>query len=103
MTVRGSEASGGTPVPVSKAGAALQRFPWFLPDERHFLYTTTQPDEMPVQIGSLDEPGKTGKKVAATTSAAVYAQGHILYLRDRTLMAQPFDHGPCKSRERRFQ
>jgi eukaryotic-like serine/threonine-protein kinase len=86
------EASGGTPLPVTGSATTLQRFPSFLPDGRHFVYTNAQAGEMPVQIGSLDEPGKPGKKVAETTSAAVYAQGHILYLRDRTLIAQPFDH-----------
>jgi eukaryotic-like serine/threonine-protein kinase len=66
-------------------------YPWFLPDGRHFLYTSQQPGDIPVRVGSLDEPGKPGKVVAQAQSDAVYAQGHLLYLRENTLMAQPFD------------
>jgi dipeptidyl aminopeptidase/acylaminoacyl peptidase len=46
---------------------------------------------MPLSVGSLDEPGKPGKVVAQAQSSVVYAQGHLLYLRENTLMAQPFD------------
>jgi Tol biopolymer transport system component len=42
-------------------------------------------------VASIDEPGKPGKVVAQVHSNAAYAQGHLLYLRERTLMAQPFD------------
>jgi Tol biopolymer transport system component len=68
-------------------------FPWFLPDGRNFLYTRQQEGNLPVRVGSLDEPGKPGKVVAQTNSSVMYAQGHLLYLRDNTLMAQPFDPG----------
>jgi Tol biopolymer transport system component len=69
-----------------------QRRPWFLPDGRHFIYYTRVPgSDMPVSVGSLDEPGKPGKVVAQAQSSVVYAQGHLLYVRDNTLMAQPFD------------
>src|SRR5205823_6414859 len=88
-------ASGGTAVPVTAADKGTERFaqrhPWFLPDGRHFLYTNSQNGDMPVGVGSLDEPGRPGKLVAQVHSPAVYAQGHLLYLRQNTLMAQPFD------------
>jgi len=88
-------ASGGTAVPVTAADKGTERFaqrhPWFLPDGRHFLYTNSQNGDMPVGVGSLDEPGRPGKIVAQVHSPAVYAQGHQLYLRENTLMAQPFD------------
>jgi Tol biopolymer transport system component len=72
--------------------ALSQRRPWFLPDGRHFIYYTRVPgSDMPVSVGSLDEPGKPGKVVAQTQSSVVYAQGHLLYVRENTLMAQPFD------------
>jgi serine/threonine protein kinase len=67
------------------------RHPWFLPDGRHFLYTNNQRGDMPVRVGSLDQPGMPGKVVAQAHSNAVYAQGHLVYLRETTLMAQPFD------------
>ena len=71
--------------------AGSHRHPWFLPDGRHFLYYVSGNGDMPVFVGSLDEPGKPGKLVAQAHSSAVYAQGHLLYLRESTLMAQPFD------------
>jgi serine/threonine protein kinase len=66
-------------------------FPWFLPDGRHFLYTRQQEGDLPIRVGSLDEPQKPGKIVAQSDSTVVYAMGHLLYLRGNTLTAQPFD------------
>ncbi len=82
-------ASGGMAVAASSGQS--HRYPWFLPDGRHFLYATNQAGDMPVQVGSLDEPAESGKVVAQAHSPAVYAQGHLLFLRENTLMAQPFD------------
>ena len=86
-------ASGGTAVAATQG--QNHRSPTFLPDGRHFLYTTSQPGDIPVQVGELvdpgDEPDKPGKVVAKSHSTVAYAQGHILFLRDNTLMAQPFD------------
>jgi Tol biopolymer transport system component len=76
-------ASGGVPsvVPVDVGG----RWPWFLPDGRHFLYAAVSA----VRLASLDS--RQTKPLIGTPSDAAYAQGHLLYLRDSTLMAQPFD------------
>jgi hypothetical protein len=41
--------------------------------------------------GSHRLDAKETKLLVETLSDAVYAQGHIVYLRDDTLMAQPFD------------
>ena len=84
-------ASGGAAVPATNAESRAHRHPCFLPDGRHFLYTIVQPGDMPVHVGSLDEPEKPGKLVARAHSPAVYSQGYLLFLRDHTLMAQPFD------------
>ena len=81
--------SGGTAVAASVGQS--HRYPWFLPDGRHFLYATDQAGDIPVQVGSLDEPSKAGKLVVQAHSPAMYAQGHLLFLRENTLMAQPFD------------
>jgi Tol biopolymer transport system component len=87
-------AAGGTPVPVipleKGKESSSYRHPWFLPDGRHFLYTNLDRDTS-VRVGSVDEPTKLGKLVAQAQSNAVYAEGHLLYLRENTLMAQPFD------------
>ncbi len=87
-------AAGGTASPATaldKGEENGNRAPWFLPDGRHFLYDAPAAGDMPIRVGSLDEPGRTGPIVAQANSNAVYAQGHLLYLRGTTLMAQPFD------------
>ncbi|MEO8097575.1 MAG: protein kinase [Acidobacteriota bacterium] len=81
-------ASGGAAARATPAGG---RQPWFLPDGRHFLYIDSKAGDMPVHVGSLDEPTKAGKVVAQAHSPAAFALGHLLYLRENTLMAQPFD------------
>ncbi len=90
-------AAGGKPVPAvgieSGKESGAHKFPWFLPDGKHFLYTPQREGDLPVRVGSLDEPDKPGKIVAQAQSNVVYAQGHLLYLRESTLMAQPFDTG----------
>ena len=88
-------AAGGTPVPTttleSDKDLGSHAFPWFLPDGRHFLYTGRQTGNVPVRVGSLDEPRKPGKIVAQASSSALYANGYLLYVRETTLVAQPFD------------
>jgi eukaryotic-like serine/threonine-protein kinase len=88
-------AAGGTAVPATAGDKNTERvahrYPWFLPDGRHFLYTNAQTGDIPVRVGSLDEPAKPGKVVAQAHSTAAYSQRHLLYLRENTLMAQPFD------------
>jgi serine/threonine protein kinase/Tol biopolymer transport system component len=77
--------AGGASTPLSPAQG---RFPWFLPDGRHFLYQS-EPGLSTISVGSLD--GGESKVVTEAGSNALYAQGHILFLRNGTLMAQPFD------------
>ena len=76
-------ASGGVPAAMSLD--ATGRWPWFLPDGRHFLFSSGGT----VRLGSLDS--KESKVLVETVSDAVYSQGYIIYLREDTLMAQPFD------------
>jgi serine/threonine protein kinase len=87
-------ASGGTAGPATTLDAAANRshrFPWFLPDGRHFLFEDFQPsnNEVSIQVASLDS--KEAKMAARTSSNAIYADGRLLFLRGNTLMAQPFD------------
>ena len=67
--------------------------PWFLPDGRHFLFyaSGTSDDVSGVYIGSLD--AADSKRLAAADTAAVYdaPSGHLLFARQGTLLAQPFD------------
>ena len=86
-----------TELDASKGELAHMR-PWFLPDGRHFLYVTRNPhvEEAAIYLGSLDS--KERKRLAASPQAGVYVpppagseNGHLLFLRDTTLMAQPLD------------
>jgi Tol biopolymer transport system component len=88
-------AAGGTPTPATPFDTTKDRshrFPWFLPDGRHFL-VEDQPqvgsNDDVLRIGSLDS--KEVKTIGPSNSNAMYAQGYLLFLRENTLVAQPFD------------
>jgi Tol biopolymer transport system component len=98
-------ASGGTPVQrtlVDKAkGEFMHVMPWALPDGRHFLYMRGgSPNIAGVYIGSIDvEPAaQESTRLMPTQYSVAYAPalessgvGHIVFLREKLLMAQPFD------------
>ncbi len=69
------------------------RHPRFLPDGRHLIYLARYPDGaqegQAIVVGSID--GGEGKVLLHSPAAVEYAGGHLFFLRDRTLMAQPFD------------
>jgi len=86
-------ASGGAPsdATVLEGGETGHARPWFLPDGRHFLYRALiGANRGQIFVTSLDSPGRTAL-VEADSTNSVYSQGHILFLRERSLMAQPFD------------
>ncbi len=91
-------AAGGTPTQVTTLDSArhesTHRFPWFLPDGKHFVYfarsgSGTEDDK--VYAGSLD--GQLKKELLNTHSNAMYADGYLLFVREQSLMATPFDAG----------
>jgi hypothetical protein len=86
-------ASGGTAVPVTRASASINhRFPHFLPDGRHFLFTLAygKNGEDGIYLGSLDS--QEIKLVSAGPSSnPAYASGYVLLVRESKLLAQPFD------------
>jgi eukaryotic-like serine/threonine-protein kinase len=66
--------------------------PQFLPDGRHFLFSVKSElqQNSGLYVGSLDT--KETKRVAAIDVTARFGQpGFLLFVRGRTLMAQPFD------------
>jgi eukaryotic-like serine/threonine-protein kinase len=68
------------------------RWPLFLPDGHHFLYLARSPqrENTAIYLGSLDS--KETKRVLTADSNVAYApQGYLLFAREGTLMAQPFD------------
>ena len=91
-------AAGGVPVAVTaidpSRGETAHQWPYFLPDGRRFVYcafrTSTQPCD--VYQGVLDSHERTW--IASADSAVTYAApGFLLFVRDRKLLALPFDAG----------
>jgi Tol biopolymer transport system component len=93
-------AAGGAPTPATTldtaAGDNRHTAPFFLPDGEHFLYLAIGSrdggpnDPRAVYVGSL-RPDVSPREVLQGGSNAKYANGHLLFLRDQTLMAQRFD------------
>jgi Tol biopolymer transport system component/predicted Ser/Thr protein kinase len=94
--------AGGAPTPVTDLGGGADaeghRYPAFLPDGRHFLYNvgSNKPDASGLFLGSLD--GAAPVKLLPDVTNALYASpavpggsGLLLFRREGTLMAQPFD------------
>ena len=90
-------AEGGVPTPatvVNTVGGMTHRWPWFLPDGHHFLYVSSNPrcaagGDEGLYLGALDS--KEARRLLALRSKAIYQNGNLLYVRNRTLLAQPFD------------
>ncbi|MGI8783069.1 MAG: protein kinase domain-containing protein [Acidobacteriota bacterium] len=90
-------ASGGEAVSVTKLDASREETghwrPHFLPDGQHFLYLvrSSKPENNGIYFGSLSGD-KASRLVVREDSAPVYApQGYLLFIREKSLMAQPFD------------
>jgi Tol biopolymer transport system component len=66
-----------------------QRYPTFLPDGRRFLYQSwsADPANRGIYLGSLDSEART-LIVKTGFRAEFVAPGHLLYIRDRALVAQ---------------
>ncbi len=86
-------AAGGVPAAATTLAhdEAVHMRPFFLPDGQHFLYRpSTGPGGGPAYVGSLNSFERKFV-LNADSSNVVYSQGYLLFLRESTLMAQPFD------------
>ena len=89
--------SGGISTPVTELDATRgdnsHRHPRFLPDGQHFLYlaraSSSTEEGHAVVVGSLE--GATTVLPVRSPAAVEYASGHLIFPRERTLMARPFD------------
>src|SRR5260370_1189824 len=90
-------ASGGTPTLLTRLDEqhhTSHRWPFFLPDGKHFLYLAIN-HEMPrsendgLYFASLN--GKENRLLMPLYANAVYSSGNLLYLRENQLVSQPFD------------
>jgi len=85
---------GGVSEPITEVvlerGDNSHRFPWLLPDDEHFIYFARGGGEAStIRVGAM--AGGFDKEIMRATSNAIYASGHLLFLRESTLMARPFD------------
>ena len=86
-------AAGGAPAAATTLGQGETSHvrPFFLPDGRHFLYRAiTGTGVGPIYVGSLNSVERKFL-LNSDSSNVLYSQGHLLFLRETTLMAQPFD------------
>ncbi len=102
-------AAGGAAVPLleldASRGEIEQRSPHFLPDGRHFLYTSRYDDASRSAVHVGDLQSNDNREVLQSEIGAVYVApqewagklGHLLFVRDGTLMAQPFDTDQLKT------
>lgn len=104
-------AVGGTPVPVTQVDTVHQenshRWPFFLPDGRHFLYYVRSanlgsgPGGQGVYISSIDKPQEKALLISSQTNA-VYSSSeaggssYLLWVKEENLMAQRFDAGSVR-------
>jgi len=97
--------NGGPVSPLTALDASRKEefhlLPTFLPDGRHFVYLRVSPSASEMSgsyVGTLDaKPGEQGQRLMPYVVGLSYAPagdaepGRLLFVRDGTLMAQPFD------------
>ena len=91
--------SGGALVDVRKIGGGSQFQPQFLPDGRHFLYYVVgvSAEANGIYVASLEEDAQATRLLPDSTvtkyvpSEVPGRSGYLLFVRETTLMAQPFD------------
>jgi serine/threonine protein kinase len=92
--------AGGKPAPVTKFDQkrheTTHRYPHFLPDGRHFLYTTASllagagdDPANAIRLGSLT--GGDDRVVVPGSANSFYSSEYVFYAREGTLFALPFD------------
>jgi Tol biopolymer transport system component/predicted Ser/Thr protein kinase len=100
-------AAGGAATPMTVLNPSRQetahRFPQFLPDGRHFLYqrVSNKSENLGIYAGSIDskpeeqnlKPVMLSNRQGMYTASLIGGPGRLLFLRDTTLFAQPFDPG----------
>ena len=99
-------ATGGTPMPVTTLAPPREnshRMPSFLPDGRHFVYlaggtSATGGIAWQVKVGTIDGPATTTVIEAVDINAApVFSAGHIMFGRNRSLVAIKFEPTTLKT------
>jgi len=89
-------ASGGQPVKLTTPSGNItsHRWPLFLPGGKWLIYLRANhndPTSAETSLHLLSLDGKEDRPLFHTLAGAVYASGRLLFMRDSTLVAQPFD------------
>jgi eukaryotic-like serine/threonine-protein kinase len=86
-------ATGGAPTLLTKSKHVKSTWVHFLPDGRRFLFygRGDQPEESGVYAASLDSPDGNLVLKVALTRVEYAPPGYLLYAREGSLLAQPFD------------
>ena len=89
-------ARGGTPTSItqldSTLGETAHQYPHFLPDGRHFTYvvrSATGGTRFTTYVGALDSVER--EPLPNIHGPAQYSAGHLFFVREQHLWAQPFD------------
>ncbi len=97
ISIQRVPAVGGDPVNVTRT-KGIQRLPVFLPDGQHFLYLSREAaaEASGIFVSSLD--GSENRRILPDVSGMIFAppargehSGHLLFVRENTMMAAPFD------------
>jgi eukaryotic-like serine/threonine-protein kinase len=89
-------ASGGPATKITTLDAAKNQtshcWPFFLPDGKHFIYLarSSRREQSAIYAGALDS-NETKLIVNTDAGAAYAAPGYLFFMRERSLMAQPFN------------
>jgi len=90
--------TGGVPTPLTELDTAAKedthRHPFFLPGGRRllfFIHRAGTDAEAADRIAAVGVDGGPITPIMNGSYGATYASGHLLFVRDGTLMAQPFD------------
>jgi hypothetical protein len=95
-TLHRVSAAGGEAKPVLQLDKSrqevLQKFPWFLPDGRHFVYRSRSAvaGKSGIYLGSLDS-WETRMLIPGESNVSYAPPGFLIYGRQDTLLAHPFD------------
>ncbi|ABF43118.1 serine/threonine protein kinase [Candidatus Koribacter versatilis Ellin345] len=90
-------ASGGAPHELSKLEGtkySSNRWPTWLPDGKHYLYVAVNhsaPTSQDTGVFYASVDGKENRFLVHTFSNALFANGYLIFERERTLLAQSFD------------
>jgi Tol biopolymer transport system component len=93
-TIHRVPSAGGEAAPTTELDTTRHnshRHPRFLPDGKHFLFLARGQAEANSAVFASSVDGGEARELLLLPTQAEYAGGLLLYVRERTLMAQPFD------------